>query len=612
VAISLQVLLPGISSAQVDLVHLGTYATGIYNAGASEISAYDAATRHLFVTNGAQQRLDILSIADPTQPQLVASIDVTPYGSHANSVAARGGVVAVAMQAADAQANGKIVFFDAAGTYLGQVPAGAMPDMLTFTPDGTKVISADEGEPNDAYTVDPRGSVTIVDLSAGVAAATAVTLDFTAFDHQPIDPRIRIYGPNATVSTDLEPEYVAVSPDSRKAWVTLQENNALAIVDLSAPAITGLVALGFKDHSLAGNGLDASDQGGVINIRPWPVIGMYLPDGIAAYGSGGATYLLTANEGDTRAYSGMNEEARVSQLNLDDAIFPDEAQLKQNVNLGRLKVTNKFGDTDGDGDYDALYSFGARSFSVWDSTGALVWDSGQALEELTAAAYPANFNASHDNNSLKNRSDDKGPEPEGMTTYQFQGRTYAFVGFERIGGVAVFDVTNPSAPTFVVYRNHRDFGANPGQPAALDLGPEGLLVIPASASPTGSALLVTSNEISGTTSIFHIDSSAAGIPGNGATGGGATESILAAPNPAHPGQAVSFRLPVGAGGRITIVDCAGRIVRTVEGTGDATGDSASEVRWDGRDRDGKRPTAGVYYVRAEVGPDVTVRKLVLR
>ena len=244
-----------------------------------------------------------------------------------------------------------------------------------------------------------------------------------------------------------------------------------------------------------------------------------LPDAIASFRANGKTWLVTANEGDAREYAAYAEEARIKDLPLDKLAFPDRASLRLDGNLGRLLVSTVDADTDGDGDVDALYSFGGRSLSIWDEHGALVWDSGALLEQATADAFPEHFNVDTDDSQVEKRSDAKGPEPEGVTIGKLRGRQYAFVGLERIGGVAAFDVTDPAAPSLAAYVNNRDFDYDPfapfeeGEldPDALffgpigDLGPEGLLFIPARRSPIGKALLVVCNEVSGTTTIWRVD-----------------------------------------------------------------------------------------------------------
>jgi predicted extracellular nuclease len=248
------------------------------------------------------------------------------------------------------------------------------------------------------------------------------------------------------------------------------------------------------------NGLDASDRdltnsSGTINIRNWPVFGMYQPDAIASYTINGQTYYVTANEGDARDYTGFSEEVRVGAAGyvLDPTVFPNTATLKQNANLGRLTVTTASGDTDGDGDFDRIQALGARSFSIWDSKGNRVFDSGDQLERITAAQVPSFFNSdgSFTSPNFDTRSDNKGPEPEGVVLGTVNNRTYAFIGMERTGDVIVYEVTNPVSPQFIEYINTPE-----------DVGPEGLTFVSAADSPTGKPLLITANEISRTTAVF--------------------------------------------------------------------------------------------------------------
>ena len=254
------------------------------------------------------------------------------------------------------------------------------------------------------------------------------------------------------------------------------------------------------------DGLDASDADNKINIRQWPLKGMYLPDGIAAFKSGKQTYLITANEGDAREYPAFTETVRIGsgEVALDPVKFPSAATLKNSANLGRLNITNTMGRNTATGFYEEIFAFGARSFSIWNDRGKLIFDSRDAFERITAETFPSNFNASNTNNTFDNRSDDKGPEPEGVVIGNVFGKPYVFVGLERIGSVVVYDISNPAAPSFVQYVNNRDFTFAPNTSGAGDLGPEGLLFISARDSPKGRPLLVVGNEISGTTTIFEI------------------------------------------------------------------------------------------------------------
>lgn len=495
--------------ADIRLSVLGSYATGIFGDSAAEIAAHDPLTQRLFVTNSANSTIDVLSIANPSNPFLLFSIDVSPYGKQANSVDVYNGIIAAAVQAETKTDNGKVVFFDANGNFLNAVTVGALPDMITFTPNGEKVLTANEGEPNDDYNIDPEGSVSIIDLKNGVFNATVKNAGFSQFNNSVLDSSIRIFGLNASVAQDLEPEYIAVSHNSKTAWVTLQENNAVGILDLKSGEFTDLFGLGFKNHDIAGNGLDASDRDNAINIANWKVFGMYQPDAIAALKYKNDTFLITANEGDARDYAGFAEEVRVgsSSIVLDPTVFPNAASLKANARLGRLNITRTLGDRDGDGDYDALYAFGARSFSIWTAEGKQIFDSGDDFEQITADVFPAFFNVSNDNNDKDNRSDNKGPEPEGVTVGKVFGRNYAFIGLERIGGVMIYDVTDPFSPQFVQYINNRNFMAATDTAAAGDLGPEGLHFISDSDSPNGQPLLIVANEVSGTTTIYEITKS---------------------------------------------------------------------------------------------------------
>lgn len=919
-------------SAGIQLNAIGTYASGQFDGGAAEIVGHDPRTQRLFVVNASAAVVDVLDIQNPAAPSLFASLNVTPYGAVANSVAVYDGYVAVAVENSVKTDPGSVVIFDRQLNFLTQLTVGALPDMLTFTRDGKYLLVANEGEPSADYSIDPEGSVSVIDLARGlkkVQQSDVRTASFTEFNGTQLSASIRVFGPNATVAQDIEPEYIAVDHESKTAWVTCQENNAMAVIDLATAKVKQLVGLGFKDHAasaatteifsfktkqlpsigrtLAGqelflggfsglhfegmdsvtgnykflahtdrgpnaepngiirpfllpdftpelvrfeldrkrgiititeriplqaapgtaltglpntglsasasqayndevpvdllgniltldplgadlegivvnpndgtfwmvdeyrpaiyhfspqgllvnrfvpigtaaaagaapgtygtevlpavlaqrrqnrgfegvawdsgkvyafvqspvrnpvalgnaaltamrnirvvefnpatlqtrqfiyvmdnadlgggtntradkigdavslgngeflvverdddalpddnsaliekkiyrfnltgatdvsaltgnigatgktvdqltvaemvannirplekvlhvdlnqagyngtqkveglavidpwtvavindndfgvanitvhpdgtftrnaapepiqlgiievflNGLDASDRDGKINIRPWAVKGMYLPDAIASYKSKGETYLVMANEGDVREWGTFAEGVRVgsSAVTLDPLIFPNPAVLKNNSNLGRLTITSTLGRNPVTGFFETLYAFGGRSFSIRKASGELVFDSGDDLEWITAEAHPSNFNASNTSNDFDNRSDDKGPEPEGVVIGKVADREYAFIGLERIGGVAVYDITDPRNPFFVEYVNRRNFALPTDASGASDLGPEGLLFISGESSPTKRPLLVVGNEISGTTTIFEI------------------------------------------------------------------------------------------------------------
>ncbi|MEB3310094.1 MAG: choice-of-anchor I family protein [Snowella sp.] len=288
--------------------------------------------------------------------------------------------------------------------------------------------------------------------------------------------------------------------DFQVAGITIDTTTGTFTPDPSPePVVLGLITTN-------SNGIDPSDRDVGINIRNVPVFGMYQPDSIASFTVNGQTYYVTANEGDSRDYSGFSEEIRVSSADylLDPTLFPDAATLKQNANLGRLQLTKATGDLDSDGDIDQIQALGSRSFSIWDSNGKLVYDSGDDFEQIVASVFPANFNSDNGGNNVDNRSDNKGPEPEGVAVGTINNRTYAFIGLERVGGVMVYEVTNPTAPNFVQYINPRDFAADP-QTNATDSGPEGLTFIAASDSPNGQPLVVVANEISKTIAVYAVN-----------------------------------------------------------------------------------------------------------
>ncbi|MEM7130035.1 MAG: choice-of-anchor I family protein [Chloroflexota bacterium] len=905
-----------VASGAVKLSILGTYETGLTGKSAAEIVSYDPIMQRAFTVNAADSTIDVIDLSDPTNPTVYKVIDIAEYGKSANSVDIYDGVAAVAIENADKQTAGVAVFFDYDGEFISQVTVGALPDMLTFTPDGTKVVVANEGEPNDEYTNDPEGTVTIIDVSSGVdnlADENVTHVSFTTFNNAELDPAIRIYGPEATVAQDLEPEYVAVSADSSTAWVSLQENNALAVIDLIAGEATALIPLGYKnmnapiatletfefelptlgttpageevlwggfsglyfegideetgklnfithpdrgptgdtidvdddgvnerpfvlpdfqsswvrfslDHAngtieitevvgltqadgtpisglpnLAGekgmayadeepidlsgnlldldpfggdmegivqaedgtywmvdeyrpaiyhfdgegvlidrfvpegsndeengitvgteaipavfaqrranrgmeavalegttlyafiqspidnpdtsgdtnsrasnivrilafdttsgttigqyiymleggsvdkigdavslgdgeflvierdsatgpssqkyifkisldgatnleemeglpigpdgalerqglvglamvgikpvqkdlyvdlaaigyhqgdkpeglalidentiavlndndfgllggfdietglldpnpnpgaeilgiitlhsNGMDASNRDEAINIQNWPVMNMYQPDSIAAYEVDGETYIITANEGDARDYDGYSEEARVADLFLDWSVFPNALELQKDENLGRLKTTTSQGDIDGDGLHEIIYGYGGRSFTIWNSSGDMVFDSGDQFARIMAKMIPEGFNADGNDDSFDDRSDDKGGEPEAMVLGVIGDATYVFIGLERASGIMVYDVTSPYHPEFVQYIDNRNFEGKVIDGTAGDLAPEGIEFVSAVDSPTGVDMLIVANEFSGTVTMYGI------------------------------------------------------------------------------------------------------------
>ncbi len=533
--------------AEVALEHVWTHDAG--GAARAEIVAYNRATGRLLVGNGDERCVVELDLRTGRE---TGRYQVAKLGSP-TSVAASGGLVAIAVAAPCKTDPGHVALFASQHRQpLAVVPVGALPDMVTFTPDGRYVLVACEGEPSDDYEIDPEGSVAIIDVTPVWGAGDQGTLtpalpqrererdqgtltpgpspagrgevvvarvaDFSAFTTPAMRDElrgktVRLTAPNrhapdgqATVAQDLEPEYIAVAPDGRTAWVTLQENNALAVVDIAAARVTHLIGLGLKDFSQPGGGMDASDCDSLgddprygIHIRPWPVWGMYQPDSIAAYEADGRVYLVTANEGDHRQYAGFSDVARVGELKLDESLLAADPRLQAADRLGRLKVSRMDGDDDGDGDYDRLLVFGGRSVGIWTAEGWPVYDSGDQLEHYIAAHMPDRFNAGGDSReAIEPRSPEKGPEPEGVVVGRVGEAVYAFVGLERTSAVAVFDVTDPFAARLVDVVRLDRVGPVP------NIAPEGLALIPADENPLGEPLLAVACEVSGTTVLFRL------------------------------------------------------------------------------------------------------------
>jgi len=535
---------------------LGRHSSGLYDEGGAEIASYDPTTERVFVINADAGQADVLDVSDPTDPTKVDGIDPRDNLSgftvgSVNSVDTQDGTVALAVAADSLSANGRVAFYDATdSSFLGSAPLGPLPDLVKFAPDGNTVLVANEGEPSDDYNTDPEGSVSVVDISGGAGSATSTNAGFGGFNATDLrDKGVRIFGPGASAAEDLEPESVVASPDSQTAFVSLQENNAIGIIDISDtsdPTVTDVVPLGYKDHSLPGNELDAIDNG-EIDIRNEPLFGMYQPDVLETAEIDGETYLVTASEGDAREYEGLFETGVLTDTGSGDFVIEidddgnsstnnvdvDESAFSDGVlsPLEDLEVTARppgNGDSD-PGTVSELYVFGGRSYLILDSDGEIVFESGDQFEQIVKNSDDVpdqQFNA--ENDELNDTDDDSsseasGPEPEGVATGEIDGETFAFIGFEEVGGIAMFDVTEPTAPSFVDYINTRNFDiapeddiedpldADPNDAAALqaledvgDLGPEGVEFVSAADSPSGDPLLIVGHEVSGTTTIYSI------------------------------------------------------------------------------------------------------------
>ncbi|MDH5922430.1 choice-of-anchor I family protein [Vibrio splendidus] len=529
-----------------------------FDTSAAEIVSYDSCTDKLYVVNAQAQKVDVLSMNSDSAPASEGSIDLQSAAAAsgidigaANSVSTHQGLVAVAIENADKQQNGIIALYrsdtlELITTYT----AGALPDMVSFSKDGRYIASANEGEPNADYSIDPEGSVTLVDLTNGPLQAKVTQIDFKAFNqgqprHAELTDKVRISAPNATVAQDLEPEYLTFA-DNGKLYVALQENNALAAIDVVSAQVDAILGLGGKPWDKAK--LDASNKDKNIgNLQSYAMLeGLYMPDSITSYSVDGNTYIVTANEGDGREYGikttqemcdekgfewdgddykgtenyttekdfciAYVDEVRGKKLDV-DANHPLAGALKDNKQLARLKVIKPRGTLAAD---QKVQAFGSRSFSIWDESGELVFDSGDDFARIVLEQDPENFNSTNDNNqSGDDRSDDKGVEPEAIEVAEINGKHYAFIGLERQGGIMIYDVTQPKSASFISYLNNRDFT----QPVctkvdedgdcdndtynskAGDLGPESIKYF----TRSGNHFIAVGNEVSGSTSVYRVE-----------------------------------------------------------------------------------------------------------
>ncbi len=525
--------------------------------GAAEIVAYQASKKWIYAINSSgdeavvniipadtfdtaalvQDNEGIVSATNLTSTITLTLNDNTPGDANSIAIDENNQMLAVAMAAKNVGEAGQIAFYDISGdapAFIKNVPAGFLPDMVTFNQDGTKVVVANEGEPNGDYSIDPEGSVSIINIVEGVVADTATNIDFTTYNSQqaelesdgfvfanPTGRTINGNVINTTVAMDLEPEYVSISKDNKYAYVSIQENNGLAIINLEDNSVE-LKALGFKDWSNLQ--IDASDKDGGVNFKSYPgLYGMYQPDTISSFSWKGANFIVSANEGDAREYFfNVTDEADCTAkggLDYDEddgcLAYIDESRVEDltlaanfdylnndDNDIGRLKVSTVKGDANSDGQYESLYAYGARSFTIWDSNGLVVFDSGDDIGRITASVHGEVFNNNEDENEGDTRSDDKGAEPEALIIGTIDERTFAFIGLERMGGIMVYDITNPYDVQFEDYFYNR--GVIEGADITGDLAPEGMVFVPAEQSATGEPLLIIGNEISGSIAVWQI------------------------------------------------------------------------------------------------------------
>ncbi len=522
-------------TGSLKLTLAGRYDSQAMNAdgGSLEIVQYNAENGFAYAVSGLKGKLIAADLNGKLDGDKVVTLTgteydvksmVSSYGDMTSvAISPDGTRLAVAIQSANYDDEGSVALFacqaDGSLKPLSTVKVGVQPDMLTFA-DNSTILTADEGEPRQGVNgTDPKGSVTIVTIDPDTAKMTANSVYFDDFDAQrdALTAAGVLIQKDTQPSTDFEPEYIAVN--GRTAYVALQEANAIAVLDIDKAQFTGVYPLGLQDYSAVKADLEKNDK---IELKNYEnVYGIKMPDGIAVTTIGGKTYLLTANEGDSRAdWAGMDNETE-----------------SKTSPTGNVKLDSKvvwFNAAMWDGlDQSKAYVFGGRSFSIYEVTDTglkQVYDSGSGIETVTAEKLADHFNCSNDKTGMDNRSGKKGPEPESVVTGTVNGKTYAFIGLERIGGVMVYDISDPANAKFVNYINSRDFSDK----IVNDVSPEGLCFVSAADSKTGSPLLLAACEVSGTLAAYELTPVSSSDSSSSSSGSGSSSSAGGTTSPTSP------------------------------------------------------------------------------
>lgn len=518
------------SSENYDFIELARIVTGDGELGA-EIPTYHAGTQRIFATNAVRNTIDVYSISNPENPRLVRRVSMASFGDGMTSVAAGKDVVVVSVtndteyqsDGTPIVANGVLVVLNPkSGKVISSVDIGGVePDAVTFTPDGKTALVAIEGEPSCAidngftpwdestdysYAVDPAGLVSIIDVRWPKQPRVRI-VDFRnlGFDIETRDIALSDIATNPAL--DLEPEYI-VAVNSRFAFVTIQEANAIAKIDLRQAEVVDIFSAGYTDRGVVE--FDPSDRDTGLGPRTYEnVFGARQPDTIAGFAVGSNLYFATANEGDAREWSCLEDDVRGATLTGDPTVFPNWNDLNDNDELGRLKVDPNLGDIDGDGDYDQIFARGGRSVTIF-RNGEEIYDSGSLLETIQVALFgTANINGQHELDgdiaeyAAQSRSDDKGAEPEGIAIGMIGTKRVLILGLERMSALVLFDITNPANPIMEEWKQMMPV-ANTHISEATAWSPEGIVFIPANQSPNGKPLVITSYELSGSLTIHQI------------------------------------------------------------------------------------------------------------
>jgi len=502
--------------------------------GSGEIATFHPGSKRIFATNGVKNSIDIFDISNVAAPKKVGSLSLSPYGNDVTSVAAGRDVVVAAVlvtetfsaTGAPSTPNGKLVVFDTNGKVLSSPDIlGVLPDSVTFAPNGTTALVAIEGQPvcakDDPATAakedtdyskasDPEGGVSIVDLT-NPAAPVVKFAGFKQFNVAQMKAKgIAVSSVVNNVAKDFEPEFIT-AVDNKYAYVTIQEANAIGKLDIEAASFESVTRA--FESKLSVTARDTSDRDSGAGPRNYAnVVGASQPDAIASFKVGSGHYFVTANEGDAREYTCLNDDLRGSSLKVDSRRFPNWSTLSASAALGRAKVNPTIGDRDGDGDIDTIHLRGSNSMTMY-RNGIALWDSGELLDQIQITAFGvANINGSHSLSSDKStmnyvgqdRSDDKGSEPEGVAVGMVGNTRVAILGLERMTALAVFDITQPRSPVFQEWLQMLPAKATPAKDVK-HWSPEGIVFVPADKSPSGKALIITSYELSGSISIHQIE-----------------------------------------------------------------------------------------------------------
>lgn len=507
-------------SAELELTETARYYSGMQNAegGVMEIVDYNAATGWGYAVNGQSGMLTAIAVKDIEESgnidlldgndinikeMIESEVEGFVYGDMTSvAVSPDNKTLAVAIQAEGYAENGRVAVFnceqDGTLTFVKAVETGVQPDMVTFTPNGQLILTANEGEPREGYaegTTDPQGSVSVINIKND----TVNTITFESYDDKRAELAAAgiVLKKNTAPSVDLEPEYIASTDNT--AYITLQEANAVAVLDLNTLSYTGIYSAGFEDYSVNAVDIDKKDETYAPKTYE-SLLGIRMPDSIAVYTVGNEEYIVTANEGDSREWG--------------DYLNEDEVNFGKGKTSPTGKITTENSGLTGKvvffdaSDYEGLseekdYLFGGRSFTVYQMTDngmKEVYTSGNDFESKTAALVSENFNCSNDDKTIDDRSGKKGPEAESVTIGEVEGKTYAFIGLERVGGVMVYDITEPEKANYVNYINSRDYTED----IAGDVSPEGLCFVSAAESGMDKDMLLTACEVSGTVALYEL------------------------------------------------------------------------------------------------------------